>query len=205
MFELVRRDRQPTTSHLESLLGLALEHRIPEWIGVGLFAEGWFRFSTVGHKVGIAAMRDGIAQMRSQQRGIFMPLFMTLLAEAEAEAGCPDVGLTTVDSQLATIERTGQRWYLSEVNRARGEILLKCRPVDAGAAESAFMLAIDIARNQAAKLFELRAALSLARLWRDQGKRAEARDLLGPIYHWFTEGFDAPDLKDAKALLAELT
>ena len=107
-------------------------------------------------------------------------------------------------SNLWTIERTGQRWYLAELHRARGEILLKCRPRDPGAAECAFMRATDIARSQATKLFELQAAVSLARLWRDQGKHTEARDLLGPIYHWFTEGFDAPDLKDANGLRDEL-
>jgi predicted ATPase len=83
-------------------------------------------------------------------------------------------------------------------------MLLKCRPSDVATAEAAFIRAVDVARSQSAKLFELHASVSLARLWRDQGKQVEARDLLSPIYHWFTEGFDAPDLKDAKALLDEL-
>ncbi len=103
--------------------------------------------------------------MQSRQQQIFIPLLVTLLAEAEAEAGSPDTGLATLDMQLEAIERNGQRWYLAEVHRMRGEILLKRWPGDAAAAESTFMRAIDIARGQGAKLFELQAAVSLGRLW----------------------------------------
>ena len=120
-----------------------------------------------------------------------MPLRITLLAEAEAEAGRADAGLVMVDDQLATIERTGQRWFLAELHRARGEILLRCPPCDHAAVEyvPAFIHAIEVARSQAAKLFELQAAMSLARLWRDQGKRVEARRTarsnLQLVYRWF--------------------
>ncbi len=149
-------------------------------------------------------MQEGVVLMNSQQRGFFLPLLMTLLAEAEAEAGRPEAGLTNVDRQLVAIERTGQRWCLSDLHRVRGEILLGCWPRNDAAAECAFMRAIDISRSQAARLFELKASLSLARLWHDQGKHTEAYDLLAPIYDWFTEGFDTRELLEAKALLAEL-
>jgi class 3 adenylate cyclase/predicted ATPase len=203
-FEMMRRDRRGAAPHLEAMLGVAREYGIPLWVAFGTFGEGWLQTGATDCEGGSAEMYQGIAQMRLQLLEAFMPLFMTLMAETEAEAGRSEAGLAIIDEQLVTIERTGQRWYLAELHRARGEILLKCRPRDPGAAECAFMRATDIARSQATKLFELQAAVSLARLWRDQGKHTEARDLLGPIYHWFTEGFDAPDLKDAKALLGEL-
>ena len=201
---MMRRDRSRTAPHLAALLSLAREHGISVWVAAGTFYDGWLRWNSADRETGMAEMHEGMAQMRMQQQEIFMPLLMTLFAETEAEAGQPNAALATLDTQLATIARSGQRWFLAEVHRVRGEILLKCRPGDLVAAETAFTHAIDIARNQRAKLFELQAAVSLAQLWRDQGKRTEARDLLGPIYNWFTEGFDAPDLKDAKALLDEL-
>jgi predicted ATPase len=178
---------------------------MPVWKAAGTFCEGWLRWGKLGCEADLVEMHEGMALMRLQQQGVFMPMFMTRLAETEAEAGHPEAALDTLDMQLETIKRTGQRWYLSEVHRARGETMLKCWPIDSVAAEGAFLHAIEIARGQSAKLFELQAAVSLARLWRDQGKRAEARDLLGPIYDWFIEGLDAPDLKDANALLNELT
>ena len=102
------------------------------------------------------------------------------------------------------VERTGVRWIEAELHRLRGELQLALPKPDQSDAEACFGRALAVAREQQAKFWELRAATSLARLWRDQGKRAEARDLLAPVYGWFTEGFDTPDLKDAKALLDEL-
>jgi predicted ATPase len=201
VFEMIRRDRERVAPHREALLGLAREHVIPLWIAFGTFQDGWVLPNAADGEPRIEKMHEGIKLLRLQLLGTFMPLFMTLLAETEAEAGRPDTGLAIVDEQLARIERTGQRWYLAELHRARGEMLLSCRPRDTTAAESAFTRAIDISRGQSAKLFELKAAMSLFRLWREQGKRAEAHDLLGPIYNWFTEGLDTPDLNDAKALL----
>jgi class 3 adenylate cyclase/predicted ATPase len=199
-FETIRRNRSAATPHVEALFVIAREHGILVWVAFGTFHEGWL-LSAVDCEAGIAKMHEGMALMRLQQQEIFMPLLMTLLAEAEAEAGRPEKGLAIVDEQFATIERTGQCWCLAELHRVRGEMLLRCRPRDRIAAEFAFTRAIDIARGQSAKMFELKAAVSLVRLWREQGKRAEARDLLGPIYNWFTEGVDAPELNDAKALL----
>ena len=201
---MMRRDRSGATPHVQASLALARQHGFADFIASGPFDEGWLRAGTLDREAGIAEMRQGLVLLRSRQDQLFSPLRMTLLAEAEAEAGRPRDALVILDTELANIERTGQRWYLAGVRRARGEVLLKCQPRDATAAESEFASAIDIARGQAAKLFELQAVVSLSRLWRDQGKRVEARDLLSPIYHWFTEGFDAPDLKDAKALLDEL-
>jgi predicted ATPase len=107
--------------------------------------------------------------------------------------------LTLLDDALRLVEKTGERWFAAELNRHKGQLLLRQRHCEA--AEELYQKALGIAREQEAKLWELRAAASLARLRRDQGRRAEARDLLAPVYGWFTEGFDTPDLKDAKALL----
>jgi predicted ATPase len=107
-----------------------------------------------------------------------------------------------LDDALQIAERTGARWYTAELNRHKGELLL--RQGYAEAAEDLYRKALSIAKEQEAKLWELRAAASLARLRRDQGRHSEARDLLAPVYGWFTEGFDTPDLKEAKALLDEL-
>ena len=107
-----------------------------------------------------------------------------------------------MDDALQIVERTGERWFAAELNRHKGQLLL--RQGHSEAAEELYRKALSIAEEQGAKLWELRAAVSLARLRRDQGRRAEARDLLAPVYGWFTEGFDTPDLKEAKALLDEL-
>jgi predicted ATPase len=111
-------------------------------------------------------------------------------------------GLTQLDNALRIVERTGERWFAAELNRHKGQLLL--RQGHSEAAEELYRKALNIAWEQEAKLWELRAAASLARLRRDQGRRAEARGLLAPVYGWFTEGFDTPDLKEAKALLDEL-
>ena len=108
-----------------------------------------------------------------------------------------------MDDAFQIVERTGERWFTAELNRCKGQLLLRQGHSDA--AEDLYRKALSIAQEQEAKLWELRAAASLARLWRDQGKRADARDLLAPVYGWFTEGLDTPDLIVAKALLNELT
>jgi class 3 adenylate cyclase/predicted ATPase len=203
MFEMMRRDRPRTAPHAQALLSLAREHGMPVWVAQGTFLHGWSQWSA-DPEAGMAEMYQGIALIRLQHHEVSLQTQMPLLAETEAKAGRADAALATVEMQLATTERTRQGWFFAEVHRLRGEILLKCRPRDFAAAEAAFMRAIEVARGQSAKMFELQATVSLARLWCDQGKRADARDLLGPIYNWFTEGFDAPDLKEARALLDEL-
>jgi len=204
IFEMMRRNRPRAAPHVDALLGLAREHGIPLWIAYGTFAEGWLRWSAVDRDAGTAEMHEGMALMRLQQQGVFMPLFTALLAETEAEAGLSDAGLATIDRQLATVERTGQHWYLSELHRVRGEILLKCWTCDAGAAEAAFVRAIHIARSQAAKLFELQAAVSLGRLWVREGKCDRARELVAPICDWFGDDLDCNALGEARGLLGDL-
>ena len=132
------------------------------------------------------------------------PLIIGKLAELQLRAGRLEEAALTVEGALAIARDTGQAFYDAELHRLKGEILLELQDHSEDEAESLFREAIEIARGQESKSLELRAATSLARLWQRQGKRDEARELLAPVYDWFTEGFDTQDLKDAKALLAEL-
>jgi predicted ATPase len=131
-----------------------------------------------------------------------MPYFLGLLARACEIAGQLKEAVTQFDDALQSADRTGACWFAAELNRRKGRLLLRQGHTEA--AEKLYGKALTIAKEQEAKLWELRAAVSLARLRRDQGRRAEARDLLAPVYGWFTEGFDTLDLKEAKALLNAL-
>jgi predicted ATPase len=133
-----------------------------------------------------------------------MPLYLSFLARARAELGQFDHAWRCIGEATEAIEATKERWFESDIYRTAGEIALKSPDHDAAKAEAYFERALAVARQQQAKSWELRAATSLARLWRNQGRTVEARKLLAPVYGWFTEGFDTRDLKEAKALLAEL-
>ena len=140
------------------------------------------------------------------------PYLLILLAEAAGLLGQPEGGLATLEEALTLLEQTGERYYEAELHRQRGELLLLRAEKSHSAqgsreqhdAETCFQQALDVSRRQEAKALELRAAVSLSRLWQRQGKRDKARALLAPVYGWFTEGFDTPDLQEAKALLEEL-
>jgi predicted ATPase len=131
-----------------------------------------------------------------------MPYFIALLANASEAADQIEEALTLLEEALQIVERTGERWFAAELHRRKGQLLLHQGHTEA--AEELYCKALSIARDQEAKMWELRAAVSLARLRRDQGRRTEALDLIAPVYRWFTEGFDTPDLKEAKGLLDEL-
>jgi predicted ATPase len=127
-----------------------------------------------------------------------------MLAEVHRSMGQPEAGLTALSEALALVETTGERYYEAELYRLQGELLLQHAAPEVSHAETCFQQALDIARRQQAKSLELRAAMSLGRLWQQQGKRDEAQALLAPSYGWFTEGFETADLQDAKTLLDEL-
>jgi predicted ATPase len=141
---------------------------------------------------------------RSTGTKIQSPLYLSLWARACADLGQFDKAWNYIDEAITTVETTKETWYEAEIHRIAGEIALMSPEPDAAKAEAYFERALAVARQQQAKSWELRAAMSMARLWRNQGKRDEAHDLLAPVYGWFTEGFDTLDLKQAKALLAEL-
>ena len=133
-----------------------------------------------------------------------MPWYLSELAMSYAELAQFDEARRCISEAMTAIETSEERWYEAEFNRIAGEIALKSRAPDPEKAEAYFDRALEVARQQQAKSWELRAAMSMGRLWRDQGKRDEARQLLAPVYSWFTEGFDTRDLKEVKALLEEL-
>ena len=133
-----------------------------------------------------------------------MPWFLSYLARAYADRGQFDDALRCIGEAMTEAETTKERWCEPEINRIAGQITRKSPRPDAAKAQAYFERALAVARKQQAKSWELRAAMSLARLWRDQGKPQQARELLAPVYGWFTEGFDTRDLKEAKALLDEL-
>jgi predicted ATPase len=164
--------------------------------------RGWVKVKEGDVAEGMSLLRSGTSAYRATRAELFMPHYIALLARGCEIVGQIEEAVTQLDEALAIVERTGERWCAAELNRHKGQLLLRQGQTEA--AEELYRNAMRIAEEQEAKLWELRAAASLARLRRDQGRRAEARDLLAPIYGWFTEGFGTPDLKEAKALLDEL-
>ena len=188
----------------EELCALAEEKSASLWKASGTVHQGCILAVTGRAREAVETLTAGIAAARSTGQNLFHPLYLSLLASARADLGQFGDACRSIDQSMAAIETTKESWCESEVNRVAGEISLKSPEQDAGKAKAYFERALVVARNQQAKSWELRAAMSMARLWRDQGKRDEARELLAPVYGWFTEGFDTLDLKEAKALLGEL-
>jgi predicted ATPase len=155
-------------------------------------------------EAGLAQMHQGLAALLATGRNLGRSRYLLLLAEAAGHVGQVEEGLRLLDEALTAFEAGGRGDMLTEAHRLQGELRLRQLSPDAVQAEACFQQALAIARRQQAKSWELRAATSLARLWQQQGKRAEACELLAPVYGWFTEGFDTADLREAKALLGEL-
>jgi predicted ATPase len=170
----------------------------------GTVLHGWALAMQGQGEAGLAEMRQGLAADLATGSKSWQPYCLGLLAEAYGAGGHPDAGLTALAEALAVLDTTELRSYAAELYRLKGALLQQQAVPDASQAETCFHQALDIARQQQAKSFELRAATSLARLWQSQGKRQEAYDLLAPVYHWFTEGFDTADLQEAKTLLDQL-
>ncbi|HZA67038.1 MAG TPA: AAA family ATPase, partial [Geminicoccaceae bacterium] len=201
--ELVGR-RQEIRAHAEVLIALATEHGLPFWLAMGTIMRGWALADAGEAEAGIAQLRRGLVAWEDTGAALIAPYYLGLLAKALAKAGRAGEGLGALTEALDRVAGTEELWFKAELHRLRGELLLVLPEPDQPEAEACFRQALAVAREQAARMWELRAAASLAQLWRDQGKRAEAHDLLAPVYGWFTEGFDTADLKDAKALLDEL-
>jgi predicted ATPase len=154
---------------------------------------------------GMVQIRQGLAAWQATGSRIWRPYFLALLAEGCAQGGQVEVGLTVLAEALAAVDHTGERLYEAELYRLKGKLLLALFADDQAEATTCFQHALAVARRQQAKSLELRAAMSLSRLWRRQGERAQARQLLAEVYGWFTEGFDTADLQEAKALVEELS
>ena len=200
-----RREAEPAQEHAETAIAVCAEHGIaPHLAAAGSILRGW-AIAARGQAVeGIAEIRGGLAAVEPTGVRIRRPYYLALLAEASAWAGEIEQGLTALVEAARIVEETGERRWEAEIYRLTGELTLARRGGDRTEAEGWFQRALDVAGCQNAKCLELRAAISLARLWRDRGKRREARELLAPVYGWFTEGFDTLDLKQAKSLLDEL-
>jgi len=187
----------------DQLLAVATEQGFPMWHAQGTLFRGWVTVKNGDVAEGISLMRSGLTGCRASGAEGNMTDLMALLARACEIAGQVEEAITQLNSALQIAERTGERWLEAELYRHKGQLLL--RQGQSEDAEDFYRKALSIAREQEAKLWELRAATSLARLRLYQGRHAEGRALLAPVYGWFTEGFDTPDLKEAKALLDELT
>jgi predicted ATPase len=185
-------------------VALADQKRSLFWKARGVMNQACVLAVTGNSLRAIENLASGIAAYRSTASMVWMPTYLSYLARAYAEVGQFEDACRCIGEAIAAVESTKERWCEAEVHRTAGEIALLSTEPDATKAEACFARALSIARKQHAKSWELRAATSLARLWRDQGKRRQARDLLAPVYGWFTEGFDTLDLKEAKALLDDL-
>ena len=189
---------------LDELVALADEKSAPYWKALGVTHQGCVSALTGKAADAVSMISSGLATLQSMGVTVFMPSYLSSLAHAYAELGQFDHAWRRHGEAMMVIKTTKERWCEAEVNRIAGEITLLSPEPDATKAEAYFERALAVARQQQAKSWELRAAMSLARLWRDQGKVQQARELLAPVYGWFTEGFDTRDLKEAKALLEEL-
>jgi predicted ATPase len=206
-----RREGTAAQERAEAAIELSSARGFAQYLAVGKPLRGWALTVQGQGEEGLAQLRQGLAALKPMGSALDWPRLLLLLAEAYGAVGQIDEGLTALTEALATAHKTGERWWEAELYRLQGELLLRsgvCEPRvgDAPtAAETCFHHAIERARAQQAKSLELRAATSLARLWQHQGKRAEAHELLAPVYGWFTEGFDTADLLEAKALLQAFT
>ena len=185
------------------LISLMTEKGMPSRLE-GNFFSGLLVADQGDFDAGIAMMHQAFNLLHRWGDEEEAPYKLALLGEAYRNAGKTQQGLRCVEEALSQVDRTGERWYEAELHRIKGKLFLSLSVPDQRPAEDSFLKAIEVAQAQEAKSWELRAAMSLSRLWRDQGKRAQARDLLAPIHAWFTEGFDTADLEDARALLDEL-
>jgi adenylate cyclase len=217
-----RREEHAACEQAEATMTLSTEQGFPFWLAMGTIVHGWALAEQGQAEEGIAQMQQSMTAFRAIGTELARPHFLALLTEGYKEMGRVEEGLSALAEALAVVDKTGERWYEVELYRLKGELTLQQWKVESqkskvpnpqplapstqveGEAEKCFLKAIEIAQKQQAKSLELRATVSLARLWQSQGKRHAARDMLSVIYNWFTEGVDTADLKEAKALLEDL-
>ncbi len=226
----LRRERALTQEWAEAAIILAREQGFAAWLGLGVVLQGWAWAEEGQVEEGITQIRQGLVARQAVGAEVYRPYHLALLAEVYGKAGQAEEGLAALAEALAAVEKTGERWYEAELYRLKGTLTLQSQvslgevsgkstasqdksevpnsqsptPKAHAEVEACFVKAIEIAQRQQAKSLELRAVMSLSRLWQQQGKKDEARQLLAEIYGWFTEGFDTKDLQEAKALLEEL-
>ena len=200
MLRQFRRDGAATQELAEALESLSAEQGLPTYGAYGSILQGWALAGAGQAEEGIAQIRRGLAD--SATGALFWRIpSLALLAEAYEKGGKAEEGLAVLAEALRVVDETGIGFYEPELHRLQGELLLACAAKNPADAEACFRQAIAIARRQSARSLELRAVLSLSRLYHQQGKEEEARPMLAEIYGWFTEGFDTADLREAKAIL----
>jgi class 3 adenylate cyclase/predicted ATPase len=203
-FHQLCRDGHTAQEAAEAALHLTTDQGFPHWRAYSALLRAWALAHLGQAQAGIEQIKHSLRAYRATGAEIWRPYGLALFADAHRTLGQPAAGLPVLAEALTVVDTTGQRWYESEIYRLKGELLLQQSLDNQVETEACFHKALDIARSQQAKSFILRAATSLARLWQSQGKRDAARQLLGDVYGWFTEGFDTADLKEAKALLDAL-
>jgi class 3 adenylate cyclase/predicted ATPase len=204
LLHVARRDAATTAPLAETVVRLAREHGMPLYSAYGEFLQPWARWHLGDREGGLDAMRRGIAACHDMGNLVYTTLLETALAEAEAEAGEIEAALASIDRTVALTERTGQRWNEADTHRVRGEILFKRDPVNTGPAENAFLSAIAVAQQQKARSFQLRAALSLAKLYYSTDRAADAHAVLAPALEGFVPTPEMPEIGEAQALLEVL-
>ncbi|MCZ6876114.1 MAG: AAA family ATPase [bacterium] len=204
IFHQFRQDELAVLERAEAAVTLSTEQGFTFFSAFSTLLRGWAFTARGQREEGLTQIRQGLTDHRASGAEAIVPYFLALLAEGYGNPKQIDEGLDALKEGLEVMERTGERWWEAEVHRLKGELLLHQATSDVAQAETCFHQALDVARYQQAKSLELRAATSLARLWQSQDKRQGARDLLAPVYEWFTEGFDTADLIEAKGLLDEL-
>jgi predicted ATPase len=170
----------------------------------GLIQRGWLRAEEGQSEAGLAQMREGLARHREIGAAVLLPAALALVAQVHQKLGRPAEGLSAVAEALTAAQQSGQHYWEAELHRLAGVLKLQASPRATGDAESSFLQAVEIARRQRAKSLELRAAVSLSRLWAEKDNVKDALALLSGVYAWFTEGFDTADLSEARSLLEEL-
>jgi len=200
----LRREAHVVLEITESLVKRAADHGITDWLDWAGCLRGWAMAAVGNREEGIVQIEGSLAALGAKGAGIWRPYFLSMLAEGCIDADLTDEGLSALQEALTAADEHEEREHEAQIHRLKGELLLKQTDPDAVEAQKCFEWAIEIARKQSAKLFELRATVSLARLLADQERRDEARAMLDDMHGWFTEGFDTADLKEAKVLLDEL-
>lgn len=203
---VMQQDVELGLQRADETVRLGVEQSNPTFLGQGLALHGWLRVARDGAEDGAAEIDRGVAMFRSAGAGraAWTPHLLALQAESYARLGRFDDGLAVIHESIDVAEQIGMGAWLAESHRVHGDLLLQANPDDIASAERAYTRALEIARGQQAKSWELRAALHLAQSWQSRGKRQDARDLLAPVHSWFTEGFDCADLRAAERLIGEL-
>ena len=200
----LRRDMSATQRQAEAAIRLATEQELSYWVSNSGNMRGWSLAMQGDGAAGITEMTQSLAAVRALRAKLAETVLLAMLVEAYSSCGQREAAWVVLTEALEMVDECGERAYEAQLYHLQGEILLQGKEAQQEEAEASFQKALDVARQQEAKSWELRATTSLARLWQQQGKKTEARELLAPVYNWFTEGFDTKDLQEAKALLDEL-